>query len=682
MEVYITKNNLPYNADSSNVPYFEDTRARDKWLNEKLEDNLPVIWENTKSFTMTSPTEMTFRVKNNRIHDAFRKNYCYTKIQGKIQYWHITGYYSRNARTIEYTCVLDIYMNYPILSQVRNGVMTQGHIPEPLKSGLSFDGGERTIKSKEKLETLYDQADIGFGYDLETGELNEKKNFGNFLYIFFSIKSKPKGDENLTGTLVKKSDGSTVALPYAIGVFEINSTNDEDINDIFRHCSGRIIGAKISSHIPYQNIEWQVLNQAYKAGNMFVGTIATDEDGILTNDTLDFPWLLAIYEKDTTLGIDSDDNEFNMPFSEMLNTYVVDDMATKNDITDQLNGLRDWEVGIENVCTFDLPTNFYDIHYNLKKTDYRLVLERTCVPTPDIFTETYKFRLEIKQQGNEWHIMREQMRQNETVINNDKDFIFGQNAFSTYKANNPISSSLELVLAPMRGAMMGMGMGSFWGGNRMLGGMREDRYIQYDDWEGDIYDFSGIGPNGKGNIDLHINQTIPGARQKVGTQFTKRAKVMMGFGAAGAGMALARTVMRRQEMKRKPLTIKGSGNGIQDYILNDFSNGPIRITYDYTTSERDNIINGIYRDGVQVGDYVFDRFSTEFIHTNSIIRSRFNVLDISNIKESMPQSLYSTEGTEICAAIIAFYSVPRRYWHDHDNMLVYNYVEDDNHPAK
>lgn len=656
MEVYITKNNLPYNADSTNVPYFEDTQERDRWLKEKLEDNRPIIWEKTRSFTMTSPTEMTFKVRNNIIHEAFKKNYCYTKIQGKIQYWHITGYYSRNARTIEYTCVLDIYMNYPILSQVKQGIMTQGHISQEKMAGLKFDGGDKIIKGEWRLSSLFDI--------LMSGEYPDEHKFQDFLYIFFSVKSKTRGEEYLSPYIVSDSrydsQGTSLSIPYAVGVLEMVDVNEDKIKEIFKHCSGRIIGAKISSHIPYQDITpvngtWTWEN----AENMRTGAIETDESGIIVGrETIDFPMLVYNYP----IQMKSTTDDFPISLEYALNTFVVPN--TDYSELELLEGLRAWDVIIENNKTLEIPA--YTTMTALNDKEQLTVLERTCIPTPDLFSETYQpANIRITSDGVN-RVLVTALRDDNIIFNNEKEFIFGQNAFSAYKANNPISSSLELILSPMRGALMGMGMGSFWGGNRMIGGMREDRYIKYDDWEGDIYDFSGIGANGKGNIDLHINQTIPGAHQKVGTQFTKRAKVMMGFGAAGAGMALARTVVKRQEMKRKPLNVKGSGNGVQDWVLNRNGLSLTGITYKFTTSERDNIINGIYKDGVSVGDYVFDTFE-------NVKRERFNVIDISNIAQSMPQDLYKTEGTEICAAIISFYTMARRYWHDTEGMFNYDF---------
>lgn len=636
-------NNLPYNTNNENVPYFETEYERDTYLLRHMGIGKEL---NVKSFNRPTQTTIKFR-HSGKFFDNMNISYCMTEIEGKKEFWRIIGTRSRNGRTTFYDGTLDIYMTYPvILPNITQGIMTQGHIPDALKLGLDFDGGNKEIKSVEKLPTVYEINNPG------TSKFSPL--ISNWAYIFVSVREDTllTADEGVEAMVIRNFDNDFYAkMPYIVIPLQLSNEADTAVfSEIVRMLAPRILSIKIVQFCPWQRMDGG--SDVTNHDNIGTGRIRA----IGTLFDADPRWIDVPYIKYFFSDFDYEHNVYTIP--------------ALRQVENTMSGLRDWDIGVENNFTLDIPPLF------IEGAD-KICIKKRFLPTPNEASVT--FRIEAWDENDE--VIYENMRDGECLMTLDKEWIYGVNAFDQYGATNPISRTFGVAMAGAKGFAGGAGMGSFWAMNRYSKGLTQNRFVNTDDTS--LYmDLSSI-PFADEQPALVADTSvttleevrIPGESRKTGKELSKAAKIGLTTGAAGAGMAMAGAVINRQQMKARPNKVVGTGAAVLDMFLNKQSFSLVLVRYEFTTSERENILNGLYRDGYSVDNYVFDKFE-------NVRRERFNTIDIANIDVVLPKSIYGDYSIELTNALISFYKTPRRYWSDWAYMNKFEYTQRLDNPIK
>lgn len=621
-------NNLPYNNNKENIPFFNTVEERDTFVEDNL-TNENYQWMTSKSFTKTSPTTFSFRMKKDKIQEGFSHTYCMTDIQGKIEFWHIVGTYSTNARTVTYTAELDIHMTYPtVLSEIEQGVMSQGHIPFEKMTGLTFDGGDKVVVDIQKIERTGDTWDSPHGDTLVN-------NTWMLIYINGRINEGSIALPNEKSFMTGKMNGNVFEPQYSapFNVIIVPTTPIKDPSDVYMETG--VVEAMEA--INAGGLSPYVLDIQFTT---FTPWVRDTEGNIANLSYWDYDWP-GLFQGRTQFMI----LDFVADFNEPSNEYTVYMPYAE----ESLDGIRDFDIMIENNKILDIPLQAVEDSINVN-------FIHRYVPTPNEPEESIQINV-----GGKYRTIRGV----DNIWTKSKDLAYGVNAFAQYKANKPLSSEFEIILSPLRGFLTGASLTTWFSANKFNRyGFTKEKLMGYEPYEMSGLQMSNneIGYGGRQIIESKGGDPIKK------TVLTSTAKTALTFGGVGAISNLSSTVMNRQDMKRRPQQIKGSGSALPDLYLNKQGFDFVRVEYEYTTTERENLLNSIYRDGVSVENYVFDKYE-------NVKRRKFNVIDIVNIDMVLPQKYYVEEGLEIVNNIIEFYKTPRRYWNRLEEFMVFDYTD-------
>lgn len=142
-------------------------------------------------------------------------------------------------------------------------------------------------------------------------------------------------------------------------------------------------------------------------------------------------------------------------------------------------------------------------------------------------------------------------------------------------------------------------------------------------------------------------------------------------GKGGAYAAVSQTigtVLSRQNMKRKPEDIKGSGSLYPDIIFNDYSTSFILIHNIPLGTDWLETITDLYRHGVTLENGIY------IPNLNIVKRPNFNFIQSNNLKECWTKDINNVE-LELLDNI---FTNGVRIWYDKDNFKKYATLMDDN----
>lgn len=682
-------NNLPYASTNENVPYFETLAERDAWVEENLVGDKAKTLQ-PRSYRRYSYTSFSFKVQIKDNEAGFSYSYCKVDTNSGFEtYWHMEGRYI-TSNTILYKCTMDLHMTFPLtLKEITNGVTNQAHVPDENYRGLSFDGGDKVIKSIRKLDEnsvvyMYvfinkDSDDMGARFPWQDGkdltadnddwEVEDNSSIGASHRILVAPLTE-----------VTKYRKTFIAVPASSEYGDLAYSPQWNNKELFKYIHenpANIINIKFSQfdcvHLGYsENDEDDVRYRRryseeygeyiWKAFPSPASTLEADYYAYYPPfqsdvhdeyaDTIDMPAskrsnmrVFSSRVSDPTVSWLQDRYVMEMAYHSWnektleRNTHRFypfgDDNYKEHDITELIEGLRTFDVVIEANKKIEIPSWAF---YVDNKDRWCVKFIHNMSMTPSDTQESVTF-IRPDNMTN--------MRNENSNWDNDKEYSFNVTDWDTFRARNQVTAKHQFLLSGLKGIVGGLGIGNYRG---QMGFIRDE------------YDRRNRvnRADAATRAAKELGEEVPtfDALDKGHTSLWSA----VGSGLVSGVQAEIQTLIMRQNMKRAPGNVLGNGGATSDMNMNLNALHFTVIEYEYLSTDRDAMIQLIKRNGVAHNSYKFDKFE-------NVKRKRFNVISVENAYEAIPSSYYKKYGVELLTALTEFIKTPRRYWIDKENML-------------